>query len=117
MVEEIPGLLAHCSEPTLAERRAKMRFPVVATARYRLWDRKSEAIAGTGLTVNVSSSGMLIRIEHIVSVGERIEIEMDLLRLGNGSAVGVELATLGHVVRLEPDSAAIHFERYELRRW
>jgi hypothetical protein len=98
------------------ERRAKMRFPVVATAHYVLLDRETGPIAGTGQTVNISSSGVFLRIEHGVSVGERIEVAMDLLRLGNGS-VSVELTVFGHVVRLEPDSAAIHFERHELKRW
>src|SRR5229473_1352055 len=98
----------------MTERRAKMRFPVVATARYRLRDRKSEPIVGTGQTVNVSSSGMFLRMEHVVSVGERIEVAIDL-RLGKGS-VGVALTAFGHVVRFEPDFAAIHFERYDLRR-
>jgi hypothetical protein len=97
------------------ERRTKKRFPVVVTARYLLPDRETEPIAGTGQTVNISSSGMFLHIEHVVTIGERIEIAMDLLGLGEAS-IGVELTAFGHVVRLEPDSAAIHFERHELRR-
>ena len=97
----------------MTERRAKKRFPVVAPARYRLWDRKSEEI-GTGQTVNVSSSGMLIRTNQILSLGERIEVAVDLLAFER--SVDVELTVFGHVVRLEPDSAAIEFERYDLTR-
>ena len=83
-------------------------------ARYRLCDLIPGPVAGVGQTVNLSSSGMLLRLQHDLHVGERIEIAVDLPLTGNTAPV--ELTAQGHVVRVEPGCVAIQFERQDLKR-
>ena len=100
----------------MVERRAHQRFQLAAMARYRLndRDRTSEPIAGVGQTVNVSSSGMLLRLQHVLRVGQQIEVAVDL-PLPDRRA-GVELTAHGRVVRVEPGCVAIQFDARDLQR-
>ena len=58
------------------ERRASERFSIERRIRYRGVGR-SVGISGTGKTVNMSSVGMLIGTDRSLSVGSRIEVEVD----------------------------------------
>jgi hypothetical protein len=48
--------------------------------RYSVLDRRSEPIVGIGQTVNVSSSGMFIRLQHGLYVEDRVAISVDLVQ-------------------------------------
>jgi hypothetical protein len=59
------------------ERRASKRFAVERRTRYRGVGRSSVGISGMGKIVNMSSVGMLITIDRSLSVGSRVEVEVD----------------------------------------
>jgi hypothetical protein len=59
------------------ERRASKRFAIECRIRYRGVGRSSVGISGMGRTVNMSSVGMLIAIDRSLSVGSRVEVEVD----------------------------------------
>ena len=97
----------------MMERRTEVRFSLVAKVHYRLCDRPSDAIAGIGQTVSISQSGMLLRVQHALEVGDRVAITVDLLE---PSEVGrAELTLLGQVVRVEPGCVALQFDGPDLK--
>jgi hypothetical protein len=59
------------------ERRASQRFSIERRIRYRAVSHSSIGISGSGRTVNMSSVGMLIATDFGLSVGCRIEVEVD----------------------------------------
>jgi hypothetical protein len=59
------------------ERRASERFAIERRIRYRAVGRGSIGISGNGRTVNMSSVGILIATDRGLSVGCRIEAEVD----------------------------------------
>jgi hypothetical protein len=59
------------------ERRASKRFSIERRIRYRTLGRGSIGISDSGRTVNMSSVGMLITTDRVLSVGWCIEVEVD----------------------------------------
>lgn len=57
---------------------------------------------------------MLLRLQHALRVGERVEVAVDLAPPGKSATV--ELAAQGRIVRVEPGCVAIQFERQDLKR-
>ena len=95
------------------ERRLKVRYPVRLQARYRSLNQQDE-ISGVGLTVNMSSSGLLVTCQHNVPSGAHMEVLMDWPSLLN-STVPLQLVTSGRVIRSELSSFVIEFARYQFR--
>ena len=91
------------------ERRLKVRYPVRLQARYRSLDQQDQ-ISGVGLTVNMSSSGLLVTCQNSVPHGSQMEVLMDWPTLLN-STVPLQLVTSGRVIRSEPSSFVIEFAR------
>jgi hypothetical protein len=94
----------------MIERRSKARFPVVE----RVWWRRSKSIIGVGQTINLSSSGTLLRVDHNFRMGERVEVAIDLPVCNED--VKLQLKAIGRVVRLEKDCVAIKFTKQDLWR-
>ena len=82
--------------------------------RYRLRDFTHDPVAGIGQAVNLSSAGMLLRLQHVLKVGQRLDVAIDLPLPDQGATV--ELAAQGRVVRVEPGCVAIQFEARDLLR-
>jgi hypothetical protein len=59
---------------TSLERRAFQRFDVECSVRYRVI---AVEVSGSGKTVNISRSGVLLAIDRSLCAGLRVEIEMD----------------------------------------
>ena len=95
------------------ERRLKVRYPVRLQARYRSLNSE-ERISGVGLTVNMSSSGLLVTCQHHVPSGSQMEVLLDWPSLLN-STVPLQLVTSGRVIRSEPSSFVIEFATYQFR--
>lgn len=95
------------------ERRLKVRYPVRLQARYRSLNHRDQ-ISGVGLTVNMSSSGLLVTCQHSVPSGSQMEVLMDWPSLLN-STVPLQLVTSGRVIRSDPSSFVIEFARYQFR--
>jgi hypothetical protein len=83
------------------ERRATERFAMKCRIRY-LVVGSGPRLSGTGITVNVSSGGMLIATEHVLSPGWSVEVEVDWpVKLDEG--VPLKLLVTGRIVRSESD--------------
>ena len=95
------------------ERRFKASYPIRLQARYRSLNPQ-DRISGVGLTVNMSSSGLLVTCQHSVPSGAQMEVLIDWPSLLN-SSVPLQLVTSGRVVRSQPSSFVIEFASYEFR--
>ncbi|MGA2132618.1 MAG: hypothetical protein ABSH50_10020 [Bryobacteraceae bacterium] len=96
------------------DRRIKRRFNIEQGLRYRLLYGSRVAEAGTGRTVNISSSGVWFKTEGILSTGLPVELSMSWpARLND--VCPMKLMIYGCVVRSDHDGAALAIERYEFR--
>jgi hypothetical protein len=95
------------------ERRSKVRFPLELRVRYRSLARR-HPVAGTGVVMNMSRSGVLVSSEHAISEGARVELNIEWPSLLDGR-VPLQVVTVGRVVRCEPSSFAVVLARYQFR--
>jgi hypothetical protein len=96
------------------ERRASDRFPIEREVRYKILNRKSEDESGTGVTVNMSSNGVLFTTEGFLIPGRRVELAISWPAQLN-SKVALKLVARGRVVRAEDGHAAIEIQQHEFR--
>ena len=96
------------------ERRASQRFLIECKAEYRTISRDGAEVSGWGQTVNVSSGGILLTVEHVLSVGRRMEVRVDWpVRLHD--KIPLKLVLQGQVVRSATREVALSISRYEFR--
>ena len=97
-----------------ADRRHSDRFPIEREVRYRVLNKRSGEEAGDGKTINISSSGVLFTVEHMLLPGRRMELAISWpAQLNNKCAL--KLVARGRVVRFEGGRAAIEIQQYEFR--
>jgi len=101
------------SQPFDIERRLKPRYPVQLPARYRAMNGTRD-IAGAGITVNMSSKGLLISAQCPVKSGMRVEIILEW-PLALEGVVPLQLVILGKVIRLDESGFAVEYRRYQFR--
>jgi hypothetical protein len=104
--------------PVLAERRTKVRYPLDLSVRFRSFP-KGSLLFGAGRTVDMSSGGVLVVSQHVVSheeigVGALVEMSVEWPPLLDGR-IPMQLFAIGCVVRRGPFDFAASFERYEFR--
>ncbi len=99
---------------TPIERRAKRRFRIEQEVRYRLLYGQRIAETGVGKTVNISSSGVYMTTETVLSPGLPVELSIYWPALLN-DICPMKLMIYGCVVRSDEKGAAIAIERYEFR--
>ncbi len=97
-----------------SDRRTTDRFPLENALRYRFLEAQSSGSAGTGQTLNMSSGGLLLKVEARLPVGEQIEVSVDWPAQLNARC-GLKLVALGKVVRSTHDVAAVRIEKYDFR--
>ncbi len=100
-----PILLSYRAMPKRDARRA-CRHEVRWPARVRSVD---DVGWHTGQVVNLSVTGVLLRIEHQYRLGERVEVEIDFLTQPESTTV---VSGVGLIVRKDaniPGSAAVQF--------
>lgn len=96
------------------ERRSSDRFPIERDVRFRILSKKATDEAGTGKTVNMSSSGVLFTSDKILLPGKRLEISVSWpAQLDN--VCPLKLVARGRVVRSESGTTAIEIQQYEFR--
>ena len=98
----------------LPERRSKRRFRLEQEVRYKMLFGQRIAETGTGLTTNISSSGLWFTTANPLSTGLPIEVSMNWPALLNG-VCPMKLMIYGCVVRSDERGAAVSIERYEFR--
>jgi hypothetical protein len=96
------------------ERRESNRFPLQEEMQYRMLNLRAERVAGSGRTLDMSSSGILFTTEHRLQLGKQVEVSVSWpARLGG--TCPLKFVAVGRVVRSEPHHAAVKIERYEFR--
>ncbi len=98
------------------DRRGADRFPIEREVRYKIVGRKSsaEGESGTGMTINMSSNGVLFTTDRVLHPGRRLEVSISWPAQLN-SKVNLKLVARGRVVRSEEGRAAIEIHQYEFR--
>jgi len=89
------------SQPTnnQPERRASPRFGIECDIRYRIIGRGAFEF-GSGKTVNMSSGGILLTTDRVLSPGSQVEVEVDWpVKLDDW--VSLKLIIMGQIVRSE----------------
>ena len=82
--------------------------------RFRVLTRKSGEEAGTGKTINMSSSGVLFVTDQMLLPGRRLEISISWpAQLNN--ACPLKLVAKGRIVRVEDGRTAVEIQQYEFR--
>jgi hypothetical protein len=104
--------------PVPAERRLRFRYPLDLSVRFRSLAGKSP-FAGGGRAVNVSSGGVLVISQHVVSpheigVGTRMEMSIEWPLMLDGR-IPLQLFAVGRVLRRGASHFAATFVRYEFR--
>jgi hypothetical protein len=96
----------------VAERRLKVRYPLMLNVRYRILGKR--LLSGVGQAVNLSSGGALVRSKHALGVGEDLQIHIEWPSLLDG-CVPLQFVAIASVVRCGPSSFAVRFGRHQFR--
>jgi hypothetical protein len=96
------------------ERRLKQRFPLEQDVRYKMLYGQRIAETGTGKTRNISSGGLWMTTESMLTSGMPVELSMAWPVLLNDTCP-MKLMIYGCVVRSTDRGAAVAIERYEFR--
>jgi hypothetical protein len=95
------------------DRRSSDRFPIMRELRYKVVS-KSSHMSGAGVTVNMSSGGVLFTTETPLIPGKRVEMAISWpAQLDQKTSL--KLIARGRVVRSENGCAAVQIDQYEFR--
>jgi c-di-GMP-binding flagellar brake protein YcgR len=98
-----------------ADRRASKRFAIEQEVLYKVLDHRATAPeAGTGMTVDISSGGVLFETQQRLRAGKRIEVSVNWPAQLEGGCP-LKFVAVGRVVRAEENRAAMHIEQHEFR--
>ena len=95
------------------ERRGAERFPIEREVCFKIQNRIGEE-RGSGRTINISSSGVLLTTDRYLIPGRALELSMSWPAQLD-SKVSLRLVARGRVVRSEESRAAIKFQKHEFR--
>jgi c-di-GMP-binding flagellar brake protein YcgR len=96
------------------ERRASKRFPIEQEALYKILDHRAAAPeSGSGMTLDISSGGVLFETGQRLRTGKRVELSVDWPAQLEGPPL--KFVAHGRVVRAEETRAAMHIEQHEFR--
>ena len=96
------------------DRRASDRFTIERDLRYKILNKKTGEEAGSGRTINMSSTGVLFTTEHMLLPGRRVEVSISWPAQLN-SKCALRLVARGRVVRFDDGKAAMEIQQYEFR--
>ena len=96
------------------DRRASDRFPIEREVRYKILSKKHGEEVGNGMTVNMSSNGVLFTTDGFLIPGRRVELAISWPAQLNRT-VPLKLVARGRVVRSESGMAAVEIQQYEFR--
>jgi hypothetical protein len=95
------------------DRRGSDRFPIEREVKYKILSKKHEEM-GQGLTVNMSSNGVLFTTDQLMIPGRRLELNISWPAQLN-SKIALKLVARGRIVRYEEGRAAMEIQQYEFR--
>jgi len=97
-----------------SERRKSSRFPIEREVRYKTLNQRAEILAGSGKTLNISSSGVLFTSDHDLPVGTRLEVSISWPAQLNEKCL-LNLVARGRVTRHNRGHLALQIQQYEFR--
>ena len=96
------------------DRRSRRRYPVALAIRWRLLLGRHVLESGKGITVNLSSHGMLFEADREIRPGAGIEASIAWpVRLSD--VARLQLVIAGEVVRTASGRVAVHIRHHEFR--
>ena len=95
------------------DRRGSDRFPIEREVRYKILSKKHDEM-GLGLTVNMSSNGVLFTTDQLLVPGRRLELNISWPAQLNHKCA-LKLVARGRVVRIEDGKTAIEIQQYEFK--
>ncbi|MBV8071275.1 MAG: PilZ domain-containing protein [Acidobacteriaceae bacterium] len=101
-------------ENGVTERRRSSRFPIEREVRYKTLNQRTESLAGSGKTLNISSSGVLFTAEHDLPVGTRLEVSISWPAQLNDRCL-LNLVARGRITRHVKGQLALQIQQYEFR--
>jgi hypothetical protein len=96
------------------ERRSAVRFEVELALSYSLIRRRKVLASGRGTTVNVSSTGVLLRPEMRLPDVREIHLSIEW-PASRQDRIPMRLFVIGEVVRRQGAQAAVKLLRYEFQ--
>jgi len=96
------------------DRRSAHRFPIKVEVRYVLLKGKNADVAGSGRTINISSSGVLFESPHSIRPGVQIELSVAWPARIDGT-VGLQLRASGKTVRQQDNCTGVRILHSEFR--
>ena len=99
---------------TSAERRSAMRYPIGRNVVIRTPVWRGNQSAGVGRTLNISSRGMLVETDLVLSQGDQVELAIDWPAQLNRDC-GLNLMVSGDVVRSLQGAVAVQIRKYQFR--
>ena len=102
------------------ERRSAQRYSVGVELRYRVIRGQDSVETGTGVSINLSAGGILLRTEADLKIGEVIEISLPWPAWRPEGIPAIDLYILGQTLRTEGNCVAVriwkHFYRAAPRK-
>jgi hypothetical protein len=95
------------------ERRQKRRYDISLDARFSIAQKGRAPIVGIGHTINISSSGLLLRCGTRLPAKTHITVEIDWPEAAAGAVL---LVVSGQVVRSRPADAAVEIGHSEFKQ-
>lgn len=96
------------------DRRRRVRYPIELQVRYRPASTRRSAQDGTGRTINISSSGVLLTTDCFLPLGKRMELSISWpVKLDE--TIPLQLLVGGVVVRSDDCGAAVEIMSHEFQ--
>lgn len=114
MENRMPFGRSEVSDIPASERRRSSRFPIERELRYKTLNQRAEILAGSGKTLNISSSGVLFTSDHELPVGTRLEVSISWPAQLN-ERVLLNLVARGRITRHHKGQLALQIQQYEFR--
>jgi hypothetical protein len=97
-----------------ADRRDRRRYDIDLSLQYKVLRQYQVCQSGAGKTVNLSSDGIAVAIDDVLSPGSAIELAIAWPVLLNQTCA-LKLVVTGKVVRSSGAMTAVRIERHEFR--
>src|ERR1017187_2855905 len=97
-----------------AERRGSARFPLTLEVRYAVLGHCAPVEAGSGRTIELSSSGLRFTADRPLLNGQKLDVSIDWPVWLDGD-VRLQLIMSGVVVRTNGTTTALQIQRHEFR--
>ncbi len=108
------GRLLHLADSQVRpELRIHRRYPIALAVQYKWNQSRSAQRLGSGITINISSGGVLFRASETLPVRSPIELALNWPVSIDDCAL--KLVLRGRVVRSLQDTTAVRVIQYEFR--